>query len=70
MRKPRKRQTFDPVADWDGLISTPVGLWTPAMMQENARRTLAAMERSSRAKKEDDAERGPPRRRARMEWWK
>lgn len=74
MRAPRKKPGFDPVADWDGMIGVAINgrtvLWTPEQLVENSRRTLEAMDRSPRAKQEDDAERCPPRRRARMEWWK
>lgn len=74
MRKLKNRQVFDPVADWDGMIGVAINgrtvLWTPEQLVENSRRTLEAMERSTRAKREDEAERCPPRRRARLEWWK
>ena len=43
MRK-RRRTDWDPVRDWDGLVTAPNHqLITPEQMSENARRNLLAM---------------------------
>lgn len=69
MRKARK--THDPVATWDGLCGHPSGLRTSYQMTKIAEAKMDAMENHpglAWLRKEDDAERCPPRRRARMEW--
>lgn len=56
----RRKVAFDPVASWDGLISTPVGLWTADEMQRNAQHTLRVMERHPKAIREDDEAKATP----------
>lgn len=64
----RNRAAHNPVADWDGLCTTPAGLWTPEQMQENARRTLDAMDRHAGVKRQDEAEKSRPIHPPRRHW--
>lgn len=54
MRRRRQAIKFDPVKDWDGLVTAPNHmLITPEQMEWNARRNMAAMEQIPRIAKED-----------------
>lgn len=44
-------------------------LWTPEQVSDICRRTLSMMERHPGTRAQDEAERCPPRRVARMRWW-
>lgn len=60
VRRRKHRVTFDPVADWDGLVATPLGLWTADQMQANSRLALAAKERSATVRRQDEEAKRTP----------
>lgn len=50
----RRHPKWDPVADWDGLVTAPNHmLITAEQMQWNANRNLGLMERSEMVKQQD-----------------
>ena len=73
MHTNRRKPLFDPVADWDGLCGHPSGLRTPEQMEKIAQAKVDAMDQHPGLKwlrSEDEREHCPPRRQARMKWWK